>query len=403
MMHFWRFCVVSLAVLRAGLGSAAEPVFRIESIQGPEESALIASFSSAGLRLSGSSERVIPVSELVSFRRLAPVRLAPEPRAMVILSAGDRLACDPVSADGELLTVAWPLLAKPDPFTIPLEHVQTIIFQMPPSDIQRRRMYRSLALERQEKDMARLDGGDRMAGEFQSFDARDVRFSGPRGELRLARGKVVALQFDPELVTAPKLSGLYFLLSFLDGSRLFAKQFEMTKDNLQIVTLFGAELVVKREDLVGCQVYHERIQPLSLRAPSHFQETPYLSHHWGWVKNRNVWYGPLRIGDREFGLGMGVHSRSELTYELEPNDRVFRAVVGIDHAAAGAGSVVFSVLLDGKVAWTSPVVTGKSEPLSIPAISLQGKRQLTLLADFGELGDISDYADWCDPIIIRDR
>ena len=393
-------CVACLAWLQLCPGNAAEPVFRIQRVGGADEFSPTAEWNAEGLRLSGEG-RFIPMHDLISVRLVAPPVAAAAPTSLVYFAHGDRLVGELASADGEQLFVHWAAQSTPGLIAIPLEQIETAIFQLPPSGSQRLRLYRSLALDPRKQDVARLNAGDRVTGEFQSLDARELRLSGPDGELRVSREKLVALQFDPQLVTAAKLEGTYFLLSFRDGTRLFAKRVETSPDSVHFVTMFGAELSVPRAELTACQVFHDRVQSLSFRSPAEFLETPYLSQSWGWTKDRNVLFGPLRVGKQEFGLGLGMHSRSELTYELQSQDREFRAVVGVDQAAEGGGSVNFQVLLDGQVAWSSPLMTGDSEPLTVPPIPIDGKRRLTLRVDYGEFGDVSDYADWCDPIIIR--
>ena len=72
-----------------------------------------------------------------------------------------------------------------------------------------------------------------------------------------------------------------------------------------------------------------------------------------------------------------------------------------DDTARGRGSVVFVVEVDGERVYTSKPVTGKSDPLSIPPVDVAGKQRLTLIVDFGHLGDIRDHADWCNAVLIR--
>jgi hypothetical protein len=123
---------------------------------------------------------------------------------------------------------------------------------------------------------------------------------------------------------------------------------------------------------------------------------------WPHVRNANVLHGPLSVRGTEFATGIGVHSRSSIYYALQGNERTFRAIVGIDDIAKGAGSVVFAVDLDGRNLWTSPEITGKSAPVALPDIKLQGGKLLTLTVEFGQLADVSDYADWCDAVFICD-
>jgi hypothetical protein len=90
-----------------------------------------------------------------------------------------------------------------------------------------------------------------------------------------------------------------------------------------------------------------------------------------------------------------------VTYQVDPKDREFRAIVGIDDSAAGKGSVRFRVEVDGKRVWESPELTGKSPALPISPIALNGAKKLALVVEFGANADISDYANWCEAVVIR--
>jgi hypothetical protein len=194
-----------------------------------------------------------------------------------------------------------------------------------------------------------------------------------------------------------------YVLSFSDGSRLTAARVEKDDKQVRSTLVFGVKAALPADELTGVHVISPQLDALSDRQPESAQYTPYLSGNWTWVKNRNVLQGPLQVRGHEFVHGLGVHGRTTLTYEIEPKDREFRAIVGIDDAAEGKGHVRFIVAVDGKTIWESPAVTGTSKPVSVPAISLHGAKQLELTVDFGEDGDVRDYADWCEPIILRDE
>ena len=70
----------------------------------------------------------------------------------------------------------------------------------------------------------------------------------------------------------------------------------------------------------------------------------------------------------------------------------------------GSGSVDFRrVDVDGRRVWTSSEITGKSPVTNMPEIALHGNKRLSLAVDFGQFGDVSDYADWCDAEFVVDR
>ena len=92
-----------------------------------------------------------------------------------------------------------------------------------------------------------------------------------------------------------------------------------------------------------------------------------------------------------------------VTYDLRGDERAFLSTIGIDDAANGAGSVIFAIDVNGRRVWTSSEITGKSPAISVPEVTLRGSKTMTLLVDFGQFADVSDYADWCDAVFLLER
>ena len=110
--------------------------------------------------------------------------------------------------------------------------------------------------------------------------------------------------------------------------------------------------------------------------------------------------GPLSIGGRGFESGIGVHSRSVLTYELDGQYREFTAQCGLDDAAGLMGDVSASIVVDGEVKWEERHMRGGTQPRAV-RIDVSGARTLKLRVDFGGNGDVRDRFDWADAALIR--
>ena len=91
-----------------------------------------------------------------------------------------------------------------------------------------------------------------------------------------------------------------------------------------------------------------------------------------------------------------------MTYQLNPKDREFRAIVGIDDSAGGQGSCP----VRSRTRWPSGLGESGSHrqvtTLEIRPIALNDAKKLTLIAEFGANADVADYADWCDAFVIRE-
>ncbi len=144
-----------------------------------------------------------------------------------------------------------------------------------------------------------------------------------------------------------------------------------------------------------------RVVYLSDLTPAEYRFTPYLSSKWKLHADRNVTGSPLRVRGNEYFKGLGMHSKSEVTYDLASKYRRFRATVGIDDEANGQGNVVFAVEVDGQRVFDSHPLTGKSPVLKLNPIDVAGKHRLKLIVEFGQFADIRDYANWCNARLVK--
>lgn len=144
----------------------------------------------------------------------------------------------------------------------------------------------------------------------------------------------------------------------------------------------------------------ERVRFLDELTPAKYEFEPLGLTQWPYRVNRAVSNRPMRIGSQSFDQGIGVHSRSVLTYDMPKGFHQLAATIGIDEAVGSQGNVVFRVLADGKEVFNSGPVTGNDAPRSLLA-TIEGSRQIQLAVEYGEDLDIGDHADWADVRLIK--
>jgi hypothetical protein len=105
---------------------------------------------------------------------------------------------------------------------------------------------------------------------------------------------------------------------------------------------------------------------------------------------------PLRIGERSFESGIGTVAPAYLEYPLDGRFARFEVTVGVDAAARGRGSMVFSVFGDGRLLATSGPMTGFSPPKKLTADNLASVSRLALRVIPAEKEDADGLADWVD-------
>jgi hypothetical protein len=122
---------------------------------------------------------------------------------------------------------------------------------------------------------------------------------------------------------------------------------------------------------------------------------------WGTPRiNMSIEGNPMRIGGKEFVHGIGTHAVSRFTLNLFGGADRFTAAVGIDdEQTTENASVVFNILGDGKVLWTSGIVRA-SDPPRDAHVELKGINELALEVMDGGNGIGNDHADWADAKLV---
>jgi len=392
----WFGCLGAAQVL------AGEVVTVVEAEGGAGQRVMLGAWTSERLTIEGDARRELPLDEVVSLQFDRKPVVFPGGESLVLLANGDRLVARPTAISDDVLTATWKRGASQSDLKLPLETVAALVFDLPAAKTDRQRLLADLQTLPPGGDIVLLVNGDRTQGEFEKLDGAFVELKGTAGPLKLDRSRVRAIRFNPELTSALKVEGRRLAISLVDGSRLTATSAELRGSELKLTTPTKQALTLPLASIVSCHVYGSRVIPLADREPTEVSFVPYLAARWPLIENANVLHGPLSLRGTEYVSGLGMHSRMSVTYALSGGEREFRATVGLDDCANGAGSVRFAIELDGKRTWTSDELTGRSAPLDIPPVAVRGAKRLTLLVDFGQKADVSDYADWCDAVLITE-
>jgi len=372
----------------------------VATLDGRRLQGRLESLSNGRLKLAGSEP--VPVADLLIVMWPGqPVEKFPRD-ARVLFANGDIVLATPTALDGESLTAHWTQFNAWPEVHIPLETLRGSLLVPPDQADARLKLFTRISLPADKSDLVYLKNGDSLAGELTSLADGKLSIKGGTNTTVLPFSALLAFSFNPELTSIRKFSGAGVIVFLTDGSRLHAKNLRTTNTNSILAdAAFGAELEIPLTAVHSLQMLGGSITYLSDLQPAHEKSEGFLGSGWTMRKDRNVSGGPLQVRGVEYATGLGVHSRSELTWKLDGKFRRFQATVGIDDSSQGKGSVVFRVLVDGKSAFTSKPVTGIQEPLAIPPVDLTRAKSLTLIVDFGADADILDHADWCNACLIR--
>src|SRR5690606_11588656 len=127
---------------------------------------------------------------------------------------------------------------------------------------------------------------------------------------------------------------------------------------------FGGDISLPLDRAIAVEFYGLRVQSLASIEPAEFTFTPFLRESRPLVMQRNAEGGPLVMRGRRYAAGLGLHSRSDITWDLsDQNWKSFTATIGIDDVADSGGNVVFRVVVDGRIVYDSEDVSGTHAPI----------------------------------------
>lgn len=280
-----------------------------------------------------------------------------------------------------------------------------------------------------EQDAAYRLSGARLEGTVRAFTNAGVEVD--RGELGsgdIPYKDLAAVFVDNARGALPE--ELRIVARLADGSTVvLGKGFRVAAGQLSGETPTGLSVRVPTSRVAALSFVGGSFVHLSDLAPTEVNREPFFPLPEGAAAEATLdFLNPVRIdrspdnnvislGGQHYFKGIGVRPRTELTFDLGTRFRTFEALCGIDDEVlgpgygrgAGTGSVVFTVKVDGKVAYESPPVQGGKAPAAV-RLPVAGARTLTLIVslvppekapkgapDTPEL----DNAVWARPLLIR--
>ena len=340
-----------------------------------------------------SRDVVVAASEVVVWGHPAD----PIPAPVVVLIGGDRTPVDDFTADAESLSVTTRLSGKR---TFPLSRVRGIVFRAPSSSLRRDLRFEAVSDPADgERDRLTLVGGDELQGTLATLDARQVVIETALGPAAKSTLDAESLVFNPALAEEVERPTEYLVVGLRDGTLLTCGRVTGNDQTAALEPLVAAgETVawtVPRASVVFLQRFGGRVRYLSDVAPAGYRHVPYFQLEKKYALDRNLAGGALRVGGKTHLKGIAMPSTSRLTFPLDSADRRLRAEIALDDVAGRQGSVTFRVFVDADERFRSDVVRGGDPPRPID-VDLAGGKQLSLVVDFAESGDVQDHAVWLD-------
>ncbi|GIW86781.1 MAG: hypothetical protein KatS3mg108_1105 [Isosphaeraceae bacterium] len=355
---------------------------------------------SGSLTLARDSEVAIPWNRLLRLERLGPLAPSSLVEETLLFPNGDRLLATIRRGDADSIE-AIPGLAPDVPVTIPTSRLLGLMLSRPSTDRERRAIESALAAPNRDGESIWLTNGDQRAGSLTRLERDRLEVEVEGRETGFDRGTVAAIGFDPALLD-PEPPPMPFLeIHLADGSRLGLIEASLEAGQVRVRTRAGLELRLPSASLFEAYPRGGSVVYLDEREPAALDFIPYLDRHPGLLGINTTWDGfPLSVRGRRYRHGLGMLPRTLVVYRIEPGDRRFQALLALDDRAGDQASVAFRVLLDRREIYASPRLTRLDDPVPID-LDLTGGRLLVLIAEFGDRGDVQDYADWLEARLIR--
>lgn len=351
--------------------------------------ALVVEADGAPVTLQREDVSAIEFGPPVMPRQQGPPLRGGAPAALVMLRNGDRLR-------GTLRHVWPPAVERDGAITV-----------VPPAWVAGVRVgARPAATAAGAKDAVELKNGDRVEGHLEGAREGRLRVSTSVGPVSIDPARIQAIVMASGDGPVAPARGIEATLETTGGERITGEWRALTATEVHVKPAWGEELAVPRERALRLSVLNGRLIFLSDVRPAEVQQTPYFESHVPsgpvppYQVDRSDGGRLLRLGGRIYARGLGVHSRSALTYTLAGSFKAFAATIGIDSEVGNGGSVLFRIAGDDRTLYQSPVMRGGDAPVPV-TVDVSGVLLLRLEVDYADSGDVADHADWAEARLLK--
>ncbi len=318
----------------------------------------------------------------------------------LMMRNGDVLFGEPAGISGQSLQFTMPEAGK---ILVPLKLVAGIRQANAAKDAD--------GAAAEDKDSVRLQSGDRLEGLVVDVNAEKVQISPSASDTAttdVPMNKVLQIGLGG-VTPARTIPPLSVRLTFVSGSVLTVplnekgRSFSWTINSVEFRDPAGKDRKAGADTVAAIEVVGGQVVHLTELDPTTDEQTTFMGTHWTTQVNHNVLGDPLKVGGGVYKRGIGVHTRSDLTYTLDGSFETLKLRVGMDDSAAPQGMADVSVVLDGKVLWESKgLKSGElKEELALP---IKGGKRLELKAEpalgGGKL-DVLGRVDWINVALVR--
>ena len=394
----FRMFLLSLCCL---LLSATLPAFadELETVAGEELTGTVAAISAQGEVTGEGLGRKVRLSELRSWQRkkmpdISPAKIVAEGHA------GAKLQLESLLFDGNEFHTVSPSGLE---LTLPFDGLRALRFEPSASLAAFEEAFAKPAKD-SDKIFLKVDKQiETIAGLLAGITATELSLDISGEKRKIPRERIYGIVFANAGGAPPPAA----LISLTDGSRIAVKSLELQANVWRIQLVGGTKGEIAGESVSRIDFCPPGLVFLSDLEPAVVKEEPLFTSPAPWRRDQSVAGNTLQVGVRKFEKGLGVHARSELSFDVPPESNWFLATIGIDEETRSestnlqnpAGDCEFRLLADGRELFSARVKGG--EPPQTLRLELRNVKRLTLLVEPGEDFDFADHADWCDARFLK--
>jgi hypothetical protein len=358
----------------------------------------IQSLQIAGGKLRGESVPAdLALDDLRRIEVAEPAVAATEKPALVAeLRGGGRIFAKSVAIADDQCRLEW---AGGEPLSLPVDLVRAIRCEpaMASTDFDKALAAPSAELDR---IFVKDESGQisSVAGVVKSLAAHELTLEVGGQNRQVPRAKLFGIVIAQPTASDPAPR---CLLTLNDGSQLGGEELSLAEGRAEVSVPGGGTVKLSWSAVSRVTIRSRRVAYLSDLKPTADQQQPIVTLSRPWQRDRAITGQPILLAGRSYEKGIGVHSRSLLTFSAEKQWDTLAATIGLDSASGSKGDCIFLVLADGQPLFTRRM-TGSDPPEEI-SLAISGREQITLLVEPGEGLDLADHANWGDVRFIKNR